>query len=37
MLSGAARRRLKIAAGAMASMIVVGWLAVLAIAALSVR
>jgi hypothetical protein len=37
MLSLDARQKLKIAAGAVAAMIIVGWLAVLAIAALSAR
>jgi hypothetical protein len=37
MLSYAARRRLKITAGAVTSLVIVGWLAALAIAALSVR
>jgi hypothetical protein len=37
MLSGGARQKFNIAAGAAAAMIIVGWLAVLAIAALSAR
>jgi hypothetical protein len=37
MLSPGTQQNLKIAAGAAAAMIVVGWLAVLAIAALSAR
>jgi hypothetical protein len=37
MLSLDARQKLKIAAGAAAAIIIVGWLAVLAIAALSAR
>jgi hypothetical protein len=37
MLSNTARQRLKITAGAAAALIVVGWLAVLAFAALSAR
>jgi hypothetical protein len=37
MLSYATRQRLKVTAGAVASLVMVGWLAVLAIAALSAR